>query len=87
MKSFLTWIRIKTLRLKEGAHIAAILLIWSIPAIAFVYGISFEGDSFGVRILPSIPLLGGVFAVTGFLNAIHYICCQVIDHWHETVQS
>lgn len=73
--------------IEGGIHIAGILLIWGIPAIAFNYGISFNGSSFAFRLVPSIPLLGILFAVTGVLNAILYISYKVIDYWHETVHS
>ena len=64
----------------DGARIAAILLIWSVIAGFFVYGVTELGLPFE-RVWPQ---LGGLFALTGFLNALLYILYRTVDYWHET---
>jgi hypothetical protein len=64
----------------DGARIAAILLIWSVIAVFFVYGVTELGLPFE-RVWPQ---LGGLFALTGLLNALLYILYRTVDYWHET---
>jgi uncharacterized membrane protein len=62
---------------EEGARIAAILLVWGIVALFFAFGLT-EIGVFG-RVF---WVLGGVFALTGLLNAIVYVLYRTVDYWH-----
>jgi len=64
----------------DGARIAAILLVWSVIAAFFRYGVSEVGLPFESLWLQ----LGSLFALTGVLNAILYLLYRAIDYWHET---
>ena len=64
----------------DGARIAAILLIWSVIAGFFIYGVT----ELGLPLERVWPQLGSLFAVTGFLNALLYILYRTVDYWHET---
>lgn len=63
----------------DGARIAAILLIWSVIAAFFTHGVTELGLPFE-RVWPQ---LGGLFAVTGLLNALLYLLYRTVDYWHE----
>ncbi len=62
---------------EEGARIAAILLVWGIIALFFVFGMT-EIGVFG-RVF---WVLGGIFALTGLLNAVVYVLYRTVDYWH-----
>jgi hypothetical protein len=64
----------------DGARIAAILLTWGVIAAFFIYGVT----EFGLPFERVWPQLGGLFALTGFLNALLYILYRAVDYWHET---
>jgi hypothetical protein len=68
--------------IEEGARIAAILLVWSVIAAFFAFGLSELGGTGGLFETYS-PQIGGVIAVAGLLNAILYIVYRGIDYWHE----
>lgn len=63
---------------EEGARIAAILLVWAVISLFFAFGLT-ELNVFGRTVL----VLSGVFALTGVLNAVLYICVRTIDYWHQ----
>jgi len=63
---------------EEGARIAAILLVWGIIALFFAFGLT-EVGVFG-RVF---WVLGGVFALTGLLNAVLYLLYRTVDYWHS----
>ncbi|SEN80453.1 hypothetical protein SAMN05216388_100590 [Halorientalis persicus] len=62
---------------EEGARIAAILLVWGIISLSFAFGLT-EIGVFG-RVF---WVLGGVFALTGVLNAVVYVLFRTVDYWH-----
>jgi hypothetical protein len=65
--------------IEDGARIAAILLVWSVIG-AFVAWVG--RDLVRVGDLFNTVGLGGVFVLTGFLNAVLFICYRVVDYWH-----
>jgi hypothetical protein len=66
----------------DGARIGAILLIWSIIAAFFTYGVSDMGGTGGL--LETFgPKIGDLVALTGLLNAILFILSRLIDQWHQ----
>lgn len=65
---------------EEGARIAAILLVWSIIAAVFTYGLSELGHTGGLFETYS-PQVGAVLALAGLLNAILYVFLRVVDYW------
>jgi hypothetical protein len=60
---------------EEGARIAAILLVWGLISLLFAFGLT-ELGVFG-RVF---WVLGGVFALTGLLNAVLYLCYRTVDY-------
>jgi len=66
----------------NGARIAAILLIWSVVAAFFTYGVSEIGGT-GSLFETLGPQIGSILVVTGLLNAILFILYQSIDYWHQ----
>lgn len=65
---------------EDGARIAAILLVWGFVAALFRFSVPDLGLPF-----PALwPQLGNLFALTGLLNAILYLCYRSIDYWHAT---
>lgn len=66
----------------DGARIGAILLIWSVIAAFFTYGVSDIGgpgglfETFG-------PQIGGLVALIGLFNAILYLLYRSIDYFHQ----
>lgn len=64
----------------DGARIAAILLVWGVIAVFFVYGMTEIGLPFE-RVWFQ---LGRLFALTGFLNALLYILYRTVDYWHTS---
>jgi hypothetical protein len=68
--------------IEDGAHIAAILLIWGVLAAVATYGLSDFGGHGGI--LDTLgPQLGGLLALTGVLNAILYVLYRTLDYWHQ----
>ncbi|WP_245851630.1 amidohydrolase family protein [Halorubrum persicum] len=66
----------------DGARIAAILLIWSVIAAFFTYGVSEIGGTGGL--LETLgPQIGTLVALTGLLNAILFVLYRSIDYWHQ----
>lgn len=63
---------------EEGARIAAILLVWAIISLFFAFGLT-EIGVFG----SVFWVLGGVFALTGLLNAVLYLLYRTVDYWHS----
>lgn len=63
----------------DGARIAAILLVWSVIAVFFLYGMTEIGLPFE-RVWFQ---LGRLFALTGFLNALLYILYRIVDYWRS----
>lgn len=68
--------------IEDGARIAAILLVWSVIAAFFAFGLSELGGTGGLFETYS-PQVGGVIALAGLLNAILYIVYRGIDYWHQ----
>lgn len=69
-----------TAYVEDGARIAAILFVWGIIAAFFTHGVT----EFGLAFEGAWPQLGGLFALTGFLNALLYLFYRTVDYWHET---
>jgi len=67
--------------IKDGAYIAAILLIWGVLAAFFRYGVGDIGLPFEQLWLQMANLL----AVTGLLNALLYLLYRFADYWHRSV--
>lgn len=65
-----------TAYVEDGARIAAILAVWGVISAFFTYGLSEVGLPFGSIVLD----LGTLFAVTGVLNAVLYVCYRTVDH-------
>jgi len=64
--------------IEDGARIAAILLVWGVVAAVFRYGVT----ELGLPFESLWPQLGSLFALTGLLNAVLYLCYRVVDYWH-----
>lgn len=67
--------------IEEGAHIAAILFVWGIIAVAVTWlfddVVSVSGPgAFGAG-------LGGVFWLTGVLNAVPFVAFRTVDHYRR----
>lgn len=65
---------------EDGARIAAILVVWGILAAFFTYGVADVGLPFSSLIAD----LGTLFAITGILNAVLYVCYRTVDHYRGT---
>jgi hypothetical protein len=63
----------------DGARIAGILGIWGAFAAFFGYGLT-EFGVFG-RLFAN---LGSLFALTGVLNAVLYMCYRSVDYWQAS---
>jgi uncharacterized membrane protein len=65
----------------EGARIAAILLVWGIIAVA----VSWLFDDVVAASRPGVfgLNLGAVFWLTGFFNALLYVCFRTVDHYRR----
>lgn len=66
----------------DGARIAAILLIWSVIAAFFTYGVSEIGGT-GSLFETLGPQIGALVALTGLLNAVLFLLYRTIDYWHQ----
>ncbi|QLG49360.1 hypothetical protein [Natrinema halophilum] len=66
----------------DGATIAAILLVWGVIAAFFTYGIAEIGGP-GSLFKTLGPQLGGVFVLTGLLNAILYLLYRTVEYWQQ----
>ena len=66
----------------DGARIGAILLIWSVIAAFFTYGVSEIGGT-GSLFETLGPQIGDLVALTGLLNAILFLLYRSIDYWHQ----
>ena len=69
--------------IEDGARIAAILLVWSVIAGFFAFGLSELGGTGGLFETYS-PQVGMLFALAGLLNAILYIVYRAVDYWRAT---
>ncbi len=67
---------------EDGARIAAILLVWGVIAAFFAYGVSEIGGT-GSLFEMLGPLLGVLFALTGFFNATLYCLYRTVEYWHR----
>jgi hypothetical protein len=68
--------------IEDGAHIAAILLVWGVLAAVVTYGLSdFGGPGSPLETLG--PQLGALLALTGVFNAVLYVLYRVVDYWHQ----
>lgn len=66
----------------DGDRIAAILLIWSVIAAFFTYGVSEIGGT-GSLFETLGPQIGALVAVTGVVNTILFVLYRSIDYWHR----
>jgi len=66
----------------DGVRITAILVVWSVIAAFFVYGVGEIGgpeslfETLGLQV-------GAIIAFAGVLNALLYILYRAIDYWHQ----
>jgi hypothetical protein len=63
----------------DGAHIAAIILIWGAIAAFFRYGMTEITRSFE-RIFVQF---GELLVIVGFLNALLYVFYRTVDYWQK----
>lgn len=68
----------------DGARIAAILLVWSVIAAFFTYGVSEIGGTGSLFELLG-PQIGALLVLTGVLNAVLFVCYRTVDYWREAV--
>jgi hypothetical protein len=66
---------------KDGAHIAGILLAWGVVAVFFAFGVS-EFGSTGSLFETWAPRLGLLFGAVGLFNALLFVCYRVVDYWY-----
>ena len=66
----------------DGARIAVILLVWSVIAAFFTYGVSEIGGP-GSLFEMLGPQIGALVALTGLLNAVLFVLYRSIDYWHQ----
>ncbi|MFT4946529.1 MAG: hypothetical protein ACI8TL_000765 [Natronomonas sp.] len=66
----------------DGARIGAILLVWSVIAAFFTYGVSEIGGT-GSLFAVVGPQIGALVALTGVLNALLFVLYRSIDYWHQ----
>ena len=66
---------------RDGARIAAILLVWGVIGAFFQYGVGNSGPG-GAGLLGGIGArLGILFTTVGLLNAVLYVVYRGIDYW------
>lgn len=70
--------------LTDGVRIAAILLVWSVLAAFFTYGVSEIGGTGSLFELFG-PRIGALLLLTGVLNVLLYLLYRAIDYWHQYV--
>lgn len=66
----------------DGAHIAAILLVWGVIAAFFTYAVSEIGGTGSLFEILG-PQIGILVMVTGLLNALLFLLYRSIDYWHQ----
>lgn len=66
----------------DGARLVAILLVWSVIAAFFTYGVSEIGGT-GSLFETLGSQIGALVALAGFLNAVLFVLYRSIDYWHQ----